>query len=93
MTGSGSLGGILQSANILVDYLVVLAWIISNARMANCRRSCFENPHDVWNLTSSRQLVNQTGLWTIVFVMFDNMNKALSHMNFGTIMLMGLNLI
>lgn len=84
-SGSGSLGGILQSANY-IGGLSGSSWLLGSLAMQGwptVEEVVFENPHDVWNLTSSRQLVNQTGLWTIVFpVMFDNMNKALSHMNF-----------
>ena len=82
---AGSLGGILQSANY-IGGLSGSSWLLGSLAMQGwptVEEVVFENPNDLWNLTVSRQLVNQTGLWTIVFpVVFDNLNSALSHMNF-----------
>ena len=61
-SGSGSSGGILQSANY-IGGLSGSSWLLGSLAMQGwptVEEVVFENPHDVWNLTSSRQLVNQT---------------------------------
>ncbi|KAK6204442.1 phospholipase B [Scheffersomyces amazonensis] len=81
----GSLGGILQSANY-IGALSGGAWMLGSVILqdfAPVQEILFENSETVWNLTSSRQLINTNGLWTILFpVLFDNLNGALSHLNF-----------
>ncbi|KAK6454615.1 phospholipase B [Scheffersomyces xylosifermentans] len=81
----GGLGGLLQSANY-ISALSGGAWLLGSLAMQDFKsvqEVVFENPDDLWNLTSSRQLVNQTGLWTIILpVILDNLNGALTHLNF-----------
>ncbi|KAK6465143.1 phospholipase B [Scheffersomyces coipomensis] len=81
----GSLGGILQSSNY-ISALSGGAWMLGSLVMqdfASVQDILFENSETVWNITSTRQLVNMNGLWTIIFpVLFDNLNGALTHLNF-----------
>lgn len=83
-TEDDGLSGILQAAN----YIAALSggsWMLGSLAMQNwpsVDEVVFEDPNDVWNLTSTRQLLNQKSLWTIVLpVVLDNWRKALSHMN------------
>ena len=82
------LGGILQSANY-ISGLSGSSWLLGSLAMQNfttVEEVVFENPYDLWNLTESRQLVNQTNLWKIILpVIGNNLTSALSFMNFGVI--------
>ncbi|MCP8716220.1 MAG: hypothetical protein M5E90_02250 [Asgard group archaeon] len=79
------LGGILQSANY-ISGLSGSSWLLGSLAMQNfttVEEVVFENPYDLWNLTESRQLVNQTNLWKIILpVIGNNLTTALSFMNF-----------
>ncbi|EGW33526.1 phospholipase B [Spathaspora passalidarum NRRL Y-27907] len=98
LTGAGSLlalddrnnaedglGGILQSANY-IGGLSGASWFLGSLVLQDwpsVDEVVFQNPNDLWNFTSTRQLVNQNNLWTIIFpVLFNSLNGALSHINF-----------
>ncbi|CAI5756733.1 unnamed protein product [Candida verbasci] len=82
---NSSLGGILQSSNY-IGALSGSSWLLGSLIFQNWSsvESILNNPQlDLWNLTTTRQLVNQDGLWTILFpVLFENLDSALSHLNF-----------
>ncbi|RCK67237.1 Lysophospholipase 2 [Candida viswanathii] len=79
------LGGVLQSANYIAG-LSGSSWLLGSLAMQNfstVEEIVLEDPYDVWNLTETRQLVNQTNLWEIIFpVLVNNVRGALSFMNY-----------
>lgn len=78
------LGGILQSSNY-ISALSGGSFLVGSLAMQDwpsIHEVVMENPYDVWNLTETRQLVDTSGTWTVVFpILFNNLNWALSHLN------------
>lgn len=79
-----SLGGVLQSSTY-ISGLSGGAWMLGSLVMEDwptVENVIFENPDDLWNLTSDRQLVNTSQIWKIGFpLLAANLNGALTHMN------------
>lgn len=79
------LGGILQSSTYLAG-LSGGAWLVGLLVMQgfpSVEEVVFEDPYDAWNLTTSRQLVNQTGYLKLeVDVARVDYTAALSHANY-----------
>lgn len=81
----GFLGGILQSASY-ISSLSGGSWLVGSLTMQNwpsVEEVVFEDPNDVWNLTETRQLVNEStsqfSLYLDVFL--NNVQGALTHLN------------
>lgn len=78
------LGGILQSSTY-ISALSGGGWLVGSLAMQEwptVEDMVLDNPNDIWNLTLSRQMVNQTGLWKIgIPLLTRNLTDALSHLN------------
>lgn len=76
--------GVLQSSSYIAG-LSGGGWFVGSMTMQGfptIDEVVFEDPDDVWNITATRQLVNQKSLWTIAFpALFDNIQGLLSHLN------------
>lgn len=78
------LGGILQSSSY-ISALSGGAWLLGSLAMQewpSVQDVVMHNPNDLWNLTFSRQLVNQTSLLGLsVPLLTANLSEALTHLN------------
>ncbi|CUM63410.1 uncharacterized protein PRCAT00000985001 [Priceomyces carsonii] len=82
---STGLGGILQASTYvgalsgggyMLGSLVMQGW-------PSVQDVVFQDANDLWNLTDTRQLVNQTHLYTLgLSILFDKLDGALEHLNF-----------
>lgn len=84
VSSTKGLGGIFQSSTYLAG-LSGGAWLVGSLALQDypsIDEIVFENPDDVWNLTTTRQIINQTSIFSIVTpIIFGNYEKALTHLN------------
>lgn len=78
------LGGILQSSTY-ISALSGGAWLVGSLAMQDwpsVEDVVLQNPNDLWNLTYSRQLVNETRIIGLgVPLLTANLTEAMSHLN------------
>lgn len=76
------LGGIMQSSTY-IGALSGGTYLLGSLAIQNwpsVEETVLQNPNDIWNLTASNQLINTTGLASIVWpVVTDNLWGALTH--------------
>lgn len=82
--GQNGLGGLLESATY-ISALSGGSWMLTSLLFNNfssVQDIVLQNDHDLWNLTETRQLVNESGTWSLYWdVATTNLEGALSHMN------------
>lgn len=81
----GGLGGVLQSATY-IGALSGGAWLLASLAMQNfplIDEVVLEDPYDLWNITTDRQLVNQTNYLALGWdALWDDYNAMLTHANY-----------
>lgn len=81
---SEGLGGILQSSSY-ISALSGGAWLVGSLAMQewpSVQDVVMHNPNDLWNLTITRQLVNQTSIFGLgIPLLTANLSEALTHLN------------
>lgn len=81
---SEGLGGILQSSSY-ISALSGGAWLVGSLAMQewpSVQDVVMNNPNDLWNLTFTRQLVNQTSILGLsIPLLTANLSEALTHLN------------
>lgn len=84
-TADGVLGGVLQGATYIAG-LSGGAWLLGLLALQNfpsVDEVVLEDPYDVWNLTSSRGLIDTSNYYALMFdVALNNYNAAITHARF-----------